>query len=710
MPRATLIIDGDTSALRRALGEIPGFTARAQSVMTAAARRGGRERVAIDRTFEREHESISQRLARARERAAKAAADKERAEARRVVQADAQFARERDRIHTQLARARERAARETTRMEAREARRQVQTEAAAARERDRIHAASLRERIRQERAAARERRQMERQSSAVMAAGGRAARALGGAAAGYATGMDAQIQGARADRADVEHTLNAALYQAGSVSPADAARLRQRVLARSRELGQRAPEVAQALLSAQSQFNVLAPEAGETREMALDRNMDTVALAANSYQSPQEMLRLSGVLGQQGIRGADRRATLMALTGMAQSGGVELSNLSSEALGPLMQNIARGTNAGMTAEQRSAAVRSIVAETVGIAEVASRGGLTALDSTRAVSKFRGNLSSGVAAERYYARLHAAGRDDVAQSILSTDAQGRHTFQAGLTPVELMSRVNAGFGGDAAAAVNVLRAGGGPGMAAMDSQQIRLFEILAAQTARGQTIGQSVGGIVEHGSDFTDARLAEGEALRRSEDQNTLNQNEADNTAALRDLHPDLVGVSDSINNWRMRNPWLAEGAAQGARAGSGVADALTSGAATGAAGGTVARMLGVGGGIATRVGGVLGSVGSGVLRAAIGAPAILGSLLTLGGSYGGVDQEEVQAQRRGGEEWERQSRALAARAQAENRPPPTAAEIGAAVAIALRAAPVTATVTPHDAAHAASAAAPAPRR
>ena len=107
---------------------------------------------------------------------------------------------------------------------------------------------------------------------------------------------------------------------------------------------------------------------------------------------------------------------------------------------------------------------------------------------------------------------------------------------------------------------------------------------------------------------------------------------------------------------------------------------------------------------------MLGSVGSGVLRAAIGAPAVLGSLLTLGGSYGGVEQDEVQAQRRGGEEWERQSRALAARAQAENRPPPTAAEIGAAVAIALRENPPTATVTPHDAAHAASAAAPVPRR
>lgn len=81
---------------------------------------------------------------------------------------------------------------------------------------------------------------------------------------------------------------------------------------------------------------------------------------------------------------------------------------------------------------------------------------------------------------------------------------------------------------------------------------------------------------------------------------------------------------------------------------------------------------------------------------------LLGSLLTLGGSYGGVDQEEAQAQRRGGAEWERQSGILGRRAQAEHRPPPTAQEIGAAVAAALRGAPLTATVAPAAAQHAAT--------
>ena len=74
MGRATLILDADVSALRRAMGEIPGITQRAQAVMTSQARRGGRERVSVEQSFAREHEAISMRLARARERQAKASA------------------------------------------------------------------------------------------------------------------------------------------------------------------------------------------------------------------------------------------------------------------------------------------------------------------------------------------------------------------------------------------------------------------------------------------------------------------------------------------------------------------------------------------------------------------------------------------------------------------------------------------------------------
>ena len=114
MPRATLILDADTSALRRSLGEIPGITQRVQSVMTSQARRGGRERVGIDQTFAREHESIHMRLARAREKQAREVTRTTAAEARKQALAEAQSDRERERSAQALARAQERYERDTT--------------------------------------------------------------------------------------------------------------------------------------------------------------------------------------------------------------------------------------------------------------------------------------------------------------------------------------------------------------------------------------------------------------------------------------------------------------------------------------------------------------------------------------------------------------------------------------------------------------------
>ena len=66
----------------------------------------------------------------------------------------------------------------------------------------------------------------------------------------------------------------------------------------------------------------------------------------------------------------------------------------------------------------------------------------------------------------------------------------------------------------------------------------------------------------------------------------------------------------------------------------------------------------------------------------------------------------MEFQHRAGPEYQRQAARLTAQAQAANLPPPTAAEIGTAVADALMRNPITATVTPHDAAHAASGAPP----
>ena len=180
MGRATLILDADVSALRRAMGEIPGITQRAQAVMTSQARRGGRERVAVDDGFAREHESISRRLARAREKAARDAAAKEREEARKTVQADAGFARERDSIHARLTGAR------------------VARERAAQREIDQL---------------TRERR----------AAGEAAGSGAASAAEGIASAAHGEIQAARQTVADRTSAINTSLVQRGTSEAENAA-------------------------------------------------------------------------------------------------------------------------------------------------------------------------------------------------------------------------------------------------------------------------------------------------------------------------------------------------------------------------------------------------------------------------------------------------------------------------------------------------------
>ena len=139
-----LHIDVDTSAITRSLGEIPRIAQRSQAAMTSAVRAGGRQRLTLDQQFTREHEAISVRLARAKERRAKEETDKLKAEERKRVQADGEFARLKDGIHAQLVRAKEQREKAATRVEEAEGRRRLAVDRQFNREKDRAHAAMIR--------------------------------------------------------------------------------------------------------------------------------------------------------------------------------------------------------------------------------------------------------------------------------------------------------------------------------------------------------------------------------------------------------------------------------------------------------------------------------------------------------------------------------------------------------------------------------------
>jgi hypothetical protein len=513
------------------------------------------------------------------------------------------------------------------------------------------------------------------------------------AAINVARNAHTQIQDARAQRAESEHTLNAAFYQAGIGGP-EAAAMRaqiQTAITTGPLRGLSMDTLSQGLMGAQTQFSVLSGATPEARQGNLSRQLELAQFARATFQDPAEVMRVGGVLSQQGIRGADQTPILHSLTGMAQAGSIELSTLTSTALGPLMANIARATNANQTPAQRAMAVRGALEETMALGEIAAAAGMTPRDSLNSLAKMRGSVENPMMAERLDTRLRAANRADLADQLITRDPAG-HASLRNRSAHGLMSSLVSGMGGDANAVSNLLSAGGSGAPMVLDERQRRLIIGMASQTEGGGTIAQRIAGMQAQGARFGEADVARGAAIVEAEQRTALQSSEESRLSALSNNTSSLTQLSNTFAGFVARNP-LAMTAA--AAAGPLVGQVAAGAAGRAAAGTAVGRALGIAG---TGAGG--GGMLAGVGRAVLGAPALLGSLLTLGGSYGGVEQSDVQAQQRAGQEYERQSTRLGAAATAANQPPPTAAQIGAAVAAALAAAPIAATVSAVDATHA----------
>ena len=519
------------------------------------------------------------------------------------------------------------------------------------------------------------------------------------AAINVARNAHSVIQDARGQRADSEHTLNAAFFQAG-IGGDQATAMRAQVQAAITTgplRGLSMDTLSQGIMGAQTQFSVLSGATPEARQANLSRQLELAQFARATFQDPAEVMRVGGMLSQQGIRGADQMPILQSLTGMAQAGSIELSTLTSTALGPLMANIARTTNANQTPAQRAMAVRGAVGETMAVGEIAAAAGMTPRDSLNALAKMRGSVENPMMAERLDTRLRAANRADLADQLVTRDPAGRASLR-NRSAVGLMSSLVSGMGGDANAVANLLSAGGQNAAMVLDAQQRRLIVGMASQTEGGGTIAQRVAGMQAQGARFGEADVARGSAIVEAEQRTALQSSEEMRLSALTDNTTTLNQLSNKFSEFTARNPLATIVAASGipllGQMAAGFVGRQLAGTALGTALGVAAPAGGAAGG------GLLATAGGQLARKVLGTPALLGSLLTLGGSYGGVEQEEVQRQRRAGQEYERQSTRLGAAATAANQPPPTAAQIGAAVAAALAAAPIAATVSAVDATHA----------
>lgn len=713
MPRAVLEIDATTAGIVAAFGQIRTQAQETERVVRASM---GNLFAGIPAGSRRAQQSVyrdSQQITRDQERAAQASV-------RAFVRAEEQKRRAAQLTAEGRARA-ERQASEIARAEA-------QRRGLTAEQEARVRTTAL-ERV--TRAVEREERQQTAVASREAARRERDARTIGhGIRRGLNVGRDAampvvreahsQIQDARRQRAESEHTLNDAFYQAG-IGGDQAGSMRRQLetaLATGPLRGLSMDQVASGIMAAQTQFSVLSGDTPAARQQNFQRQLQLAEFARSTFQDPAEVMRVAGMLSQQGVTGADQMATIRSLTGMAQAGSIELSTLTSTALGPLMANISRSVSSTMAPEARAAAVQRATAETMAVGEIGSAAGLTPRDSLNALAKMRSSVENPLMAERLNTRLRATGRADLADQLIARDRRGQFHLRD-RSPVALMSSLVSGMGGDANAVSNLLSAGGRNAAMVLDSQQRRLILGMASQTGSGQTIAQRVAEMQAAGTRFGAADIERGRALVETEQRTELQSAEEQRLKALTDGTSAVVRFSNALDNFSKSSPIASTALQTGGGLVSGVlGGAMINRLGASAAGGTglaaraVQALTGVGGeAAAVTAGGQAAGAGGAAAGAGGAVPLLVGAAsLVAGGGIGTLINRAIYSDRTGmqGSQVTSTARGQAAYTNVFSSDffRGFTTSVAQAVRDGLSEAPITATVSPVDATHAATTAAP----
>ena len=603
MPTAVLKIDGDTSGLSRAFGDMRAQAKATENAIrqafsgaTAAAGQAAQRAEGVYRRSARGMRNEMERFAAAQER-----------EANRTVAAFIRAEDQKRRAATQTAKVRERAEAEASRIARDEAQKRGLSAEAESRVRQRALERLTRSHENEERRRTATTRQQQRERDRLGGGIVRGVAAVGQATFAVARDAHGYVQDARRRRAESEHTLNAAFYQAG-IGGAEAQGYRatlQNEVANGSLRGLSLDTVASGLMQAQTQFNVLAGNSPDERRAAMQQQVRLMGFARDTFQDPSEVLRVAGMLQQQGVRGNDQTSVLHAMTGMAQAGAIELGNVTREALGPMMQNIARSVTAGMTPAQRSQAVRNAALETMAVGEVTARAGGRSRDMLNALSKTRASITSERTQENLYARLQSSGGEQgralAAQMFDVRDGHAR--LKEGTSAVGFMSQLVAGFGGDVNRVTNLVGAGGAGAPMVLDAQQRRLLLLLASQGEGGQTIAQSVATMQQRGASFGTADVTRGAAIVEGEQRTELQSAEEKRDNALTDNTNALVNLSNSFAAWQTAHPVENSALGQGVELLNGLLGATLAPRAAAAFGGVRAAIAG------SRIAGFLGSVG-----------------------------------------------------------------------------------------------------
>lgn len=708
MSRATLVINADTSAIRRSLGEIPGITRRAQAAMTTEARReeAKRERLAekearatkqaADKAArdsaraEKEKTKAAERESKARERAAQSLASKLHAEAKRVT---------RDLANEEKAR---------TRDAEREARQRTQAAEREARERRRLSREASREARQMERGIRREVRQTLRDHRSTVNRRAEVAGAVVGAVGNYAGTMHAQIQDARAARAAVQSNVIGAVSQVGVANTDEVNRYTEMALAANERHGLSAEVITRAIAAAQTEFSTLGgmqehtgdgTAARAAREAIYQRAIDTAVRGRNMGVDPGEYSRLMGMLNNRGLD-ENTQSFLSAWTVGAQDrGAVEAGSVTREALSPIMQRMSAAIAAlpaGASAEDRSQAQRNAYMQAFAELQVLRSLGESARLAGNAMANFERALSNTGTVSKIRTNIQHIGDRQLRARVMGAVTDGHGHLREGMNnPLRFVAAAMGAGVTDPRMMANIFAGTGQGNPQAFQANVRRMMSGLSAQDNNGVTGVQRVNALTESSVALSPEALAGRAGLYERSDEANLSRNLAAQMIALTGNTSAVDRLSNAIADWSARHPFAATAAV-------GVAST------TATLFGQQALRWTMGGGLSTAARAAAGAVprvAMGLGRAALGPVGALAGLLTLGGTWGGMDSENTAYQHglaQNPEEWMRQDRRLTAERAAAHQPPPTAAEIGAAVAAALRANPATVSLDPHTAAQAAS--------
>lgn len=586
MANAVLTITAAGGAdVRRALGRVADEGRRANSAMSADARRAAADRRRIEADEVREGRRAFQQMLRAREAAEREATRAAAREARRRATEERAVLRE-------VARERQRSEAEAVRDAEATSRAIFRARARAERDATRVAAEQTRERMRLNRMLAQDQTGRIRQAPAGRGGGGGGG--FGGQLLGAAQGYSGQVQDARQRRAGTERTLGGAIFQAGGN--------RGDVQAGMRTLGSFAAangmdsgELAGALSAAQTEFNSLAPGAGETLQGRLRAMLGQALRVRNMGLDVGEGMRLQGLFAQSGL-GADAQDYMLRYTaGAANRGAVEAGSVTRESMTAIVRRMNQATSRlgpNATTAERQQAQQAAFVQSFAELQVARSAGLSTRQAGNAYAAVNDALQGRVTQQRMYTNiandrgLTGAQRTAMLGQLFNRDHTLRAEYADGLRFTEAFaSRV----GDNPTAFANIFRGGGHGNPQAMQANWRTALSAMLSTNAEGVAghtrVRQLMGADVALG----ERDVERGAGVFGQDAQSDLARAQEAHDNALTDNTNGLNRLSTLISDWLARNP-LAQAALPLA------GGLLTGGGGTAAGGGALgiaARGLGV---------------------------------------------------------------------------------------------------------------------